>query len=293
MPPLEILISSWRLDWAAAAFVVVTGLLYGLGVRAATHKGRRWPAWRAAAFYVLGLGTFVVLTCGFTGVYGAQQRWAFTLKLSLLLFVVPLLIGLGKPLTLARAALPPQGIAAFDAVLASRPVRFVSNSFGAPLLGLALFSTLLTPAFYTLRTNPAADALLTIAVPLLGMLMALPIIEESDFQRSSAYLTLEFMFVFIELLIDAIPGILLSLSGQVLDHVTSVPDPQWWFRDALQDQQFAGNLLWFICEVVDLPLIILMFIRFSRSDKREAKVFDELTDEQLDELNSQHMRGRR
>jgi putative membrane protein len=292
VPPLEILISSWRLDWAATAFVVVAGGLYGWGMRSARLNGHRWPAWRAVAFYVLGLGTFVILTCGFTGVYGPQQRWAFTLKISLLLFVVPLLIGLGKPLTLARAALPDHGIAVFDTVLSSRPVRFVSNSFGAPLLGLALFSTFLTPAFYTLRTNPAADALLTLGVPLLGMLMALPIIEESDFQRSSAYLTLEFMFVFIELLIDAVPGILLSLNGQVLDHAMTVPDPQWWFRDALQDQQFAGNLLWFICEVVDLPLIILMFIRFSRSDKREAGVFDELTDEQLDELHTQHLRGR-
>ncbi|UUL76922.1 cytochrome c oxidase assembly protein [Pseudarthrobacter sp. Fe7] len=292
MPPLEILISSWQLDWAAAAFVAVSGILYGWGMRSAARGGHRWPAWRAAAFYVLGLGSFVVLTCGFTGVYGPQQRWAFTLKVSLLLFVVPLLIGLGKPLTLARAALPPKGTAALDAVLSSRPVRFVSNSFGAPLLGLALFSTFLTPAFFTLRTDPVAGALLTIGVPLLGLLMALPIIEESDFQRSSAYLTLEFMFVFIELLIDAVPGILLSLNGQVLDHVMSVPNPQWWFRDALQDQQFAGNLLWFICELLDLPLIILMFVRFSRSDKREAGVFDELTDEQLDELQNQHLRGR-
>jgi len=43
---------------------------------------------------------------------------------------------------------------------------------------------------------------------------------------------------------------------------------------------------------VDLPLIILMFIRFSRSDKREARGFDDLTDEQLEELNAQHLRGR-
>lgn len=292
MPPLEILISSWQLDWAAAAFVMLAGVLYGWGMRSAARTGHRWPAWRAVAFYVLGLGSFVVLTCGFTGVYGPQQRWAFTLKISLLLFVVPLLIGLGKPLTLARAASTAKGRAALDAVLSSRPIRFVSNSFGAPLLGLALFSTFLTPAFYTLRTDPVAGALLTLAVPLLGLLMALPIIEESDFQRSSAYLTLEFMFVFIELLIDAVPGILLSLNGQVLDNVMSVPNPQWWFRDALQDQQFAGNLLWFICELLDLPLIILMFIRFSRSDKREAGAFDELTDEQLDELQNQHLRRR-
>ena len=292
MPPLEILISSWQLDWAATAFVAVTGVLYGWGIRSAALGGQRWPVWRAVAFYVLGLGSFVVLTCGFTGVYGAQQRWAFTIKISLLLFVVPLLIGLGKPLTLARAALPAKGTAALDKVLSSRPVRFISNSFGAPLLGLALFSTFLTPAFYTLRTDPVAGALLTLGVPLLGMLMALPIIEESDFQRSSAYLTLEFMFVFIELLIDAVPGILLSLNGQVLDHAMSVPNPQWWFRDAIQDQQFAGNLLWFICEVLDLPLIILMFVRFSHSDKREAGAFDELTDEQLQQLHDQHLRGR-
>ena len=293
MPPPEILISSWQLDWTAAAFVAVAAILYGCGIQSAARAGQRWPVWRTAAFYVLGLGSFVILSCGFTGVYGGQQRWAFTIKISLLLFVVPLLIGLGKPLTLARAELPAKGVRSLDAVLASRPVRFISNSFGAPLLGLALFSTFLTPAFYTLRTDPVAGALLTVGVPLLGMLMALPIIEESDFQRSSAYLTLEFMFVFIELLIDAIPGILLSLNGQVLDHVMSVPDPQWWFRDAFQDQQFAGNLLWFICEVLDLPLIILMFIRFSRSDKREAGVFDELTDDQLNELNNQHLRGHR
>lgn len=292
MPPLEILVYSWQFDWTAVAFAAVGGILYGWGMWSAAQRGKRWPVWRAVAFYVLGLGSFVVLTCGFTGVYGAQQRWAFTIKISLLLFVVPLLIGLGKPLTLARAALPAKGTAALDKVLSSRPVRFVSNSFGAPLLGLALFSTFLTPAFFTLRTDPVAGALLTLGVPLLGLLMALPIIEESDFQRSSAYLTLEFMFVFIELLIDAVPGILLSLNGQVLDHAMSVPNPQWWFRDAIQDQQFAGNLLWFICEVLDLPLIILMFVRFSRSDKREAGAFDELTDEQLHQLHDQHLRGR-
>ena len=161
MPPLEILLSSWRLDWAAAAFVAVTGILYGWGMRSAALGGHRWPVWRAVAFYVLGLGSFTILTCGFTGVYGAEQRWAFTLKISLLLFVVPLLIGLGKPLTLARAALAPKGRSALDKVLSSRPVRFVSNSFGAPLLGLALFplssrrpSSLCGPTPWPARCSP-------------------------------------------------------------------------------------------------------------------------------------------
>lgn len=293
MPPLDVVITAWQIDWTALAIIIASGVLYGLGLKAAAAKEHRWPVWRTVAFYVLGLGSLAVLTCGFPGAYSSQLRWAFTLKITLMLFVVPLLIGLGKPISLARAALAERGIARLDGVLSNRMVRFVSNSMAAPLLGLALFSTFLTPAFYTLRTDPVAEALLTIGIPLLGMLMALPIIEEADFHRSSAFITLEFVFVFIELLIDAVPGILLRLNGQVLDHVTTRQSAVGWFPDALRDQQLAGDVLWFICEIVDLPLIILMFMRFSRSDKREARGFDDLTDDQLDELNAEHLRRAR
>jgi cytochrome c oxidase assembly factor CtaG len=270
--------------------MIVGGVLYALGLRAASAKGHPWPRWRTLAFYLLGLGSLMVLTCGFPGVYGAQLRWAFTLKTSLLLFVVPLLIGLGKPISLARAALPHGGIVRLNAVLSHGLVRFLSNTMAAPLLGLALFSMFLTPLFYTLRADPVADALLTIVVPQLGLLMALPIIEEADFQRSSVFITLEFVFVFIELLVDAVPGILLRLNGQVLDHVLTTAPAADWFPDSLRDQQLAGDLLWFVCEIVDLPLIILMFMRFARSDKREARGFDDLTDEELDQLNAEHLK---
>ncbi|MFJ4265642.1 cytochrome c oxidase assembly protein [Paenarthrobacter nicotinovorans] len=293
MPPLELLGSAWRIDWAALAMIVTFGVLYGLGISAAARNGHRWPVWRAIAFYGPGLGSMAVLTCGFTGVYSADLRWAFTVKVSLLLFVVPLLLGLGRPITLARAALSGRGAEVLDAVLAHRVVRFFSNSLAAPLLGLALFSTFLTPAFHALRADPWAEALVTVCVPLLGLLMALPIIEEGDFQRSSAYITLEFVFVFIELLLDAVPGILLRINGQVLDHVMTTQAMAPWFPDPLRDQQLAGDALWFICEIVDLPLIILMFVRFARSDKREARSFDELTDAELDELNAQHLHRRR
>lgn len=294
MPPLDVVLTAWQIDWLALSMMIAGGVLYGLGLRVASANGHPWPLWRTLAFYLLGLGSMALLTCGFPGVYSAELRWAFTVKTSLLLFVVPLLIGLGKPISLARAALPPAGIERLNAVLSHRLVRFLSNSMAAPLLGLALFSTFLTPFFATLRTDRVAEALVTMAVPLLGLLMALPIIEEADFPRSNAFITLEFVFVFIELLIDAVPGILLRLNGQVLDHVLTSASSVAWFPDPLRDQQLAGDLLWFVCEIVDLPLIILMFMRFARTDKREARGFDDLTDQQLDQLNAEHLRrGRR
>ncbi|MET3206783.1 cytochrome c oxidase assembly factor CtaG [Arthrobacter sp. UYEF6] len=173
--PFDVVLGAWRVGWAALILIVSAGVLYGLGVRTAMANGRRWPWWRTAAFYLLGLGSLTVLTCGFPGVYSADLRWAFTLKISLLLFVVPLLIGLGNPSPWARAALRTAGLVRLNTVLSHRVVRFFSNSLAAPLLDLALFATFLTPFFFTLRTDPVAGALLTVGVPLLGLLMALPI----------------------------------------------------------------------------------------------------------------------
>ena len=47
--------------------------------------------------------------------------------------------------------------------------------------------------------------------------------------------------------------------------------------------------MWFLAEVVDLPLIILMFVRFSRTEKREAKSFDDLSDEEIEALSRAHL----
>ncbi|WP_193342700.1 hypothetical protein [Pseudarthrobacter sp. AB1] len=42
-----------------------------------------------------------------------------------------------------------------------------------------------------------------------------------------------------------------------------------------------------------MPLIILMFVRFARSDRNEASSFDSLTDAQLEAPNHEHLHGPR
>jgi cytochrome c oxidase assembly factor CtaG len=82
----------------------------------------------------------------------------------------------------------------------------------------------------------------------------------------------------------------MRLSPGILDGATSVLGNQpGWFPSPLRDQQLAGDLMWFLAEIVDLPLIILMFVRFSRSDKHEAKSFDDLSDEEIEALNRAHL----
>ncbi|MEO5321049.1 cytochrome c oxidase assembly protein [Arthrobacter sp. CC3] len=294
MPPWDVVVSSWTLNWPALAITVAAAALYALGLRTARRRNVRWPWWRTMIFFGPGLGSFAVLSFGFTGAYSHDLRWAFTLKITSYLFLVPLLVAAGKPLTLAREVLGDTGQERLQAFLGHRVIRVLSNTVVAALLGLALFTLFLTPAFYPMRTDPVWDSALTVLVPLAGMLMVVPIIEDGSTKDATSLIIVEFIFVFIELVADALPGVLLRISPQVLDGATQVvAGHPVWLPNPLRDQQLAGDLLWFLAEAVDVPLIILMFVRFARSDRREARTFDELTDEELEALNREHLKGPR
>ncbi|MGY2747746.1 cytochrome c oxidase assembly protein [Arthrobacter sp. UYCu723] len=294
MPPPDVVLASWTLNWPALALLVAAALLYGRGLRTARHRGIRWPWWRTLTFYVLGLGSFAVLSFGFTGLYSHDLRWVFTLKITSYLFIVPLLVTAGKPLTLARETLGPAGVARLDGFLGHPVMRALSNTVVAALLGLGIFTLFLTPLFHPLRTEPLWDMALTILVPLTGMLMVVPIIEDASAKAVSALIIVEFIYVFIELVADAVPGIMMRISPQILDGATQgLTGHPGWLPGPLRDQQLAGDLLWFLAEIVDVPLIILMFVRFARSDRNEAISFDSLTDDQLEALNREHLHGPR
>ena len=282
----------WRIDPIALAALVVVGTLYGLGVATLARRGEAWPVIRTLGFYAAGLGSFAVISFGFLGAYSTELRWAFTTRIALLLFAVPALIGIGQPITLARRALSETPLRITNAVLASWPVRLIGNAIFAPLFALAAFCVFLTPLAGSLRESAVAENVLTLAVPLVGLLMVLPIIEHTT-QRTSFFITAEFMLVFVELIIDAIPAILMRLNDGVLDQLAPyaglVPA---WFPSALQDQHLAGDFLWFIAEVADIPILILLFIRWSKIDRKEAKQLDELSDEEMDRLTREHLRAR-
>jgi cytochrome c oxidase assembly factor CtaG len=272
--------------------IVVSGVLYALGIRALKRRGERWPLLPTLGFYLLGLGSFAVVTFGFLGVYSIELRWAFTTRIALLLFAIPGLISLGKPATLARTALSGHRLEVLDAVLNSWPVRLIGNAVFAPLLALGAFMVFLTPFAGTLRESEPGQIVITVIVPIVGVLMVLPIIEQTT-QRTSFFITVEFIMVFIELVIDAIPGIVLRLDNNILDKVGPVLGQlPSWFPSSYHDQHLSGDLLWFIAEVADVPVLILLFIRWSRIDRKEARQLDELSDEEMEELTREHLRSR-
>lgn len=110
--------------------------------------------------------------------------------------------------------------------------------------------------------------------------------------HASTFLAIEFLLAFVELVIDSIPGILMRLNDTVIDGITTVAGTGWW-PNPLHDQHLAGDLLWFIAEVADVPVLILLLLRWARRDRAEAADFDALTDAEHDALVPAHLRGAR
>lgn len=270
-PPIATFFETWQLDPVALAVIVIAALLYGAAVVSLARRGERWPVLPTIGFYLLGLGSFAIIEFGFLGAHSIDLRWAFTTRIALLLFAVPGLVSLGLPITLAKRALSGMPLRVMDAVLRSWLVRLFGNAVFAPLLALAAFTVFLTPLAGSIREAPIGQALITVLVPTVGLLMVLPIIEHTT-QRTSFFITVEFLLVFVELVLGALPA---------------------WFPSSYHDQHLSGDLLWFIAEVADVPVLILLFIRWSRTDRTEAKQLDALSDEEMDALTQEHLRSHR
>ncbi|SER21139.1 cytochrome c oxidase assembly protein [Microlunatus flavus] len=293
MPPAATYLSTWRLDPAAAVAMALVLLAYVAGVRRVRAAGGRWPVRRTLGFVLAGLGSYAAISFGFLGAESTALRWAFTTRVALLLLVVPLLSLLGRPLDLAYAALPDRGADGVRRVVGSRPVRLLGNAIVAPVAGCALFCVFLTPLAGAWRTSVLAEEGTSLVLPVLGLLFVLPIAAHSGL-RSEVFLAAEFLFAFLELVLDSIPGLVLRLTGHVLDGVGAVAGAlPTWFPGPLTDQHWSGDLLWSIAEVADLPILLALFVRWVRSDRHHADRADGLTEDELEALMQEHLRGGR
>ena len=289
-PPLLDLLTTWRADPVTIVILVGASVLYALGMRTAARRGSPWPRSRAVAFYALGLGSYALVELGFLGTWSSELRWAFVARIALLLLAVPGLIALGRPLDLLRVCLSPAARQRVDAVLDGRVFRVLGNAMFATLFAAAVFCVFLTPLAGVLRTSPVLGEAIGVVTLGAGLVLVVPMMALTGI-HTSTFLAIEFLLAFVELVIDSIPGILLRLNDTIVDGVTTLTPGAAWWPNPLHDQHLAGDLLWFIAEVADVPILIILLVRWHRRDRREAASFDELTDEEHDALVQAHLRG--
>lgn len=254
--------------------------------------GHHWPLRFTLAFLFLGLGSYAVVSFGFLGTYSQELRWAFTTRIALLLFVVPALVFLGKPVALARLAIRSTKRKNLDRVLRSAPMRLFSNAIFSPIFTCSVFLIFLTPVAGNFRESYAAQLAVSALAPLAGLLLVVPV-AGSMLVRTTFFITVEFLLAFVEVLLDSIPGLLLRINDSVLDGATRIATQvPGWFPSPLHDQHLSGDFLWFIAEIADIPILIVLFLRWMHLDRKESKRLDELSDEEMAELTRQHLQQR-
>jgi putative membrane protein len=280
-PPAPTLLSlclDWRLDPFVAAFVAVAACAYLAGVRRVRRAGGRWPRGHTLTFLLAGLGGLVWTSMGWAAVYGEALFSVYAVQLVTLLMVVPFLLALGRPLALAQLALGPLGRARLAAILASRPARpFTVPVISPLLLAVIPFVVFFTGLFPASLSQPELRWPLHVALVFIGLGVMVPIWESEAVAAHIAY-PIALLFAFIELLADAVPGIVIRLETHIfaLGYFTSLARP--WGAGLLDDQQLGGDLLWCIGEAVDIPFLVLLLVAWIRSDAREAARVDRALD---------------
>lgn len=269
-PHLAGVADQWRLDPVMLVVLVVAAAGYLAGLVRLRRAGVRWPASRSVAFFALALPSLAVVSMGWPNVYARALFSVYAVQVMTLLMVVPFLLALGHPLGLARAALRPAGLARLDAVLASRPARFFTVPVVSPILLAVVPFVLYFTGLYPLSLHqPVLLSALHLALLLVGLAVLVPMWEAETIGARWPY-ALVLLFAFIELLVDAVPGIVIRLQTHPLAASWFAALGRPWGGSPLHDQQLGGDVLWCVGEAIDIPFLALLVIQWVRSDARDA-----------------------
>ncbi|GAB3888811.1 cytochrome c oxidase assembly protein [Terrabacter terrigena] len=280
-------LTQWRVEWLFLATGLLAIGLYVAGVVRLHRRGDGWPVMRTVA-WVAGWLLFLYATNGVLGIYG---RVAFSWHMMLHMteaMVIPILLVLGAPVTLALRTLRPRR----DGTLGPRELLLglVHSRFlavvGNPAVAATLFFSSLVVFYWTglfqlaLQTH-TGHLLMTAHFVLTGYLFAWVLIGVDPGPRKWSP-ALRLVVLFATIAFHAFFGVAM-ISGTALlggDFFQTIRISWIGTNDAalLVDQQYGGGVAWAIGELPALVLALIVALQWSRSDRAESKRVDRRAD---------------
>lgn len=283
-PTVARILFDWRFDLIFGSAALIFAALYVAGLVRLRRRGDRWPPGRTVSWL---LGCLVLLFATSSGV-GRYMPAMFSMHMVVhmcLSMLIPILLVLGAPVTLALRALPaagrddPPGMREWLlAALHSRLSRFLTNPVVATVLFVAGFYGLyLSNLFDITASSHAGHLAMNLHFLLSGYLFYWVVIGVDPTPRPIPPLA-KVAVVFASLPLHAFFGVVLMGTKKVLaaDYYRSLGLS--WHTDLLGDQRLGGGIAWAAGE---FPLVIVMLallIQWARSDRRTAKRLDRAAD---------------
>jgi putative copper resistance protein D len=250
------------------ALGVVLLLGYLLGILTLRRRGGRWP-WHRTMAWALGVAALELMTA--TGVegYGMMMFSVHMAQHMVLAMVVPILLALGSPYTLAVRALPLDSRP--HRVLAALPTRrFVTVGCSAPvrwsLFLTSLYGIYFTPVFGALMHTVWGHNLMLLHFLLTGCLFFGPIIG-----RGATPPSRRLAESFASTPLHALFGLTIMLTSHPVVTFFDHPDPAWDVT-SLSDQTVAGSIAWATSETATVLVMIVLLLRLLRCPRDGASL---------------------
>lgn len=292
-PTVARVLFDWRFDLIFGTAAIVMAGLYVFGVRRLRHRGDAWPVGRTFA-WLCGCAALLFTTSSGLGRYMPAMFSMHMVAHMLLSMLVPILLVLGAPVTLALRALPTAGRGEppgprewLLAGLHSRVSRFLTNPIVATAVFVAGFYGLYFGGLFDAAVSShAAHMLMNLHFLLSGYLFYWVVIGVDPTPRPIPQLG-KVAMVFASLPLHAFFGVVLMGMQTVLGLTFYRSLGLSWHTDLLGDQRLGGGIAWAAGEVPLVVVMIALLIQWRRSDQRTAKRLDRAAERDDDaELNA-------
>jgi putative copper resistance protein D len=283
-PTAARILFDWRFDLIFGTAAIVMAVVYLLGVRRLRHRGDAWPVGRTLG-WLCGCAALLFATSSGLGRYMPAMFSMHMVAHMMLSMLVPILLVLGAPMTLALRALPTAGRGEppgprewLLAALHSRVSRFLTNPIVATVVFVAGFYGLYFGGLFDAAVdNHAAHVLMNAHFLLSGYLFYWVVIGIDPAPRQLPPLG-KLAMVFASLPLHAFFGVVLMGMKTVLGETFYRSLQLSWHTDLLDDQRTGGGIAWAAGEVPLVIVMLALLIQWRRSDQRTAKRLDRAAD---------------
>ncbi|BBY34956.1 copper resistance protein CopD [Mycolicibacter minnesotensis] len=283
-PTVARVLFDWRFDVVFGTAAIVLAGVYLAGVLRLRRRGDAWPAGRTTA-WMLGCFTLLFATSSGTGRYMPAMFSMHMVVHMLLSMLVPILLVLGGPTTLALRALPVAGRGEppgprewLLAALHSRLSRLLTNPIiAAVIFVVGFYGLYFSSLFDSIVGSHAGHLAMNIHFILSGYLFYWVVIGVDPTPRPISPLA-KLAVVFAALPLHGFFGVFLmgmhTVLGEWFYGELGLP----WHTDLAGDQHLGGGITWSAGELPLVMVMVALLVQWHRSDRRTAKRLDRAAD---------------
>ncbi|WP_343233436.1 cytochrome c oxidase assembly protein [Streptomonospora sp. PA3] len=273
---VQTLLTLWRPDLFFILVIAALGGGYAAGVTRLLRRGDRWP-WVRTAAWAAGLLVMAAVLLSGVGTYSMVLFSVHMVQHMLLSMLVPILLVLGAPVTLALRALRParrrgdrgprEWLTAF---VNSRFSRFATHpAVAAPLFVLSPYALYFTPLFPALMNDHTGHLLMNVHFLLTGFLYYWIIVGVDPGPRKLPYL-LRVVLLLAAMGVHAFFGITIMMQSAPLAMEYYGQFEVSWLENQSADQYTGGGIAWAVGEV-PTGLVMLAMVRQWWLDEERAE----------------------